>query len=167
MFKRILVPLDGSALSEAVLIHAQEIARSHNSEICLLRVVVFPAPDTGVTDADLFLRFADDLDLLRADAQSYVDHIAAALRADGFAARADTRDGPVCDAILRHAAAIGADLITMSTHGRSASARWLMGSVADKVVRSSPVPVLLIRPHLDMADVKRRRRRVQAVVTES
>ena len=165
MFKRIMVPLDGSALSEAVLAHAQDIARHHNAEICLLRVVVFPAPDAVISDADLALRFGDDLDNLRAEAQMYVERIAAALRADGIAARGDTRDGAVCEAILRHAVAIGADLIAMSTHGRSGSARWLMGSVADKIVRASPVPVLLIRPHLNAAAIKQRRRRMQATVT--
>ncbi len=163
MFKRIMVPLDGSALSEAVLTHAQDIARQYNAEICLLRVVVFPAPDTAISEADLALRYGDDLDQLRTEARTYVEHIAAALRADGVAARGDTRDGAVCETILQHAAAIGADLIAMSTHGRSGSARWLMGSVADKIVRASPAPVLLFRPHLGMAAIKQRRRRMQVV----
>lgn len=167
MYERILVPLDGSALSEAVLAHAQVIARRHNAELCLLRVVVFPAPDAGLSDADLFLRYSDDIDILRTEAHTYVDRIAAALRADGFAARGDVCEGPVCDMILQHAAAIGADLIAMSTHGRSASARWLMGSVADKVVRASPVPVLLIRPRPDIAAVKRRRRMQSVVAAHS
>jgi len=167
MYNRILVPLDGSALSEAVLAHAQGIARRHNAEICLLRVVGFPAPDAGLSNADLFLRYSDDIDILRAEARTYVGHIAAALRADGFDARGDVREGPVSDMILQYAAEIGANLIAMSTHGRSASARWLMGSVADKVVRASPAPVLLIRPRPDSAAVKRRRRMQSVVAAHS
>lgn len=163
MFQRIMVPLDGSALSEAVLIHAQAIARQHHAEICLLRVVVFPAPDTGISELDLAARFGADLDQLRLEAREYVEHLAAALRAEGMAARGDMREGAVCETILQHAAEIGADLIAMSTHGRSGSARWLMGSVADKIVRASPVPVLLIRPHLGIAAIKQRRRRMQAI----
>jgi nucleotide-binding universal stress UspA family protein len=164
MFQRIMVPLDGSALSEAVLVHAQAIARQHDAEICLLRVVVFPAQDTGIGELDLAQRFGADFDQLRFEASEYVERIAAGLRADGIAARGDTRDGAVCETILQHAAEIGADLIAMSTHGRSGSARWLMGSVADKIVRASPVPVLLIRPHLGMDAIKKRRRRMQVIV---
>jgi nucleotide-binding universal stress UspA family protein len=163
MFQRIMVPLDGSALSEAVLPHAQEIARQHQAEICLLRVVVFPAPDGAISENDLALRFGADLDQLWIEAREYVDNIAAALRADGIPARGDTRDGAVCETILQHAVETGADLIAMSTHGRSGSARWLMGSVADRIVRASPVPVLLIRPRMDMRAIKKRRR-MQAIV---
>jgi nucleotide-binding universal stress UspA family protein len=61
-------------------------------------------------------------------------------------------EGPVADALLDHAAASHADLIVMSTHGRSGMERWLLGSVAERVMRGAKMPVLLIRPDQPAAE---------------
>lgn len=166
MYKRILVPLDGSAIAEAVLPHAQNVARMHNAELRLLRVIVFPAPGTTIAEAELAARFRDEVDDLHAEAREYVERMAAALRADGFAARGETRAGDICRTILQAAGEWQCDLIAMSTHGRSGSARWLLGSIADRVVRTAHIPVLLIRPHFTMSHVKQRRD-MQSLVSES
>jgi nucleotide-binding universal stress UspA family protein len=76
----------------------------------------------------------------------YLDRVAAELRAVGVKVTTETCAGPVAETILEYAEGIHADLIAMSTHGRSGLARWFIGSVADKVVRAARLPVLLARP---------------------
>ena len=142
MFTRILVPLDGSPLAEAVLPHAQNVATLCRAELLLLRVVVFPAPSMTLDDAGRAARYHDDLTQLRAAALAYVERMALVLRADGFVARAETREGNVGDEILSAAEARRCDLIAMSTHGRSGFQRLVLGSVAEGVLRHSDVPVL-------------------------
>jgi nucleotide-binding universal stress UspA family protein len=77
--------------------------------------------------------------------KKYMTGIESELKAAGFKVSILLREGAIADVILRMSEEIGADVIAMSTHGRTGPARWLLGSVADRVVRNSKVPVLLIR----------------------
>jgi nucleotide-binding universal stress UspA family protein len=131
MFRRILVPLDGSALAEAVLPQATELARLHGAEVVLLRVE--SAPDYAVAQA-------------AEEAQHYLKGVAASLR--GARVRVSTMvvlSGDAAGEILVQAELTAADLILMSTHGRSGVGRWMLGSVAEKVLRAAVTPVLLVR----------------------
>jgi len=143
MYKRILVPLDGSKLSEAVLPHVEEIAKGLNCEIVLLHVIPLPVPVFD-TPASPF-----DHNLLRdqeQDATRYMKEVCAKLEMDEARVNFLVREGDVTQLILDVAHEVQADLIAMSTHGRSGALRWLLGSVTDRIVRHSPIPVLAIRP---------------------
>jgi nucleotide-binding universal stress UspA family protein len=141
MYKKILVPLDGSPLAEAAIPHAQNLAKSEDAEIVLLRVAVTP-------DEGLFFRNPAEGSLiskaLEEEAQNYLKAKVSKLKMTGVKVTGITRDGPVSDTILNVAEETHADMITMSTYGPSGIQRWLMGSVADRVVHYSHIPVMLI-----------------------
>jgi nucleotide-binding universal stress UspA family protein len=143
MYTRILVPLDGSKLSEAVLPHVEEIAKGLNCEIVLLHVVPLPVPvfDTPASPFDHnLLRDQEN------EAKRYLKEMCAKLELDEARVAYLVREGDVTQVILETAQDQQADLIAMSTHGRSGAMRWLLGSVTDRIVRHSPIPVLAIRP---------------------
>ncbi len=98
--------------------------------------------------AELYGAGWDDqlLEQLRANAHTYLSGVAASLRAESLHVRTAVVDGLPSGAILEHARAQAVDLIALATHGRSGAARWLLGGVADKVVRGATLPVLLYRP---------------------
>jgi nucleotide-binding universal stress UspA family protein len=148
---RVLVPLDTSQTSEAILEHAVRIARIEGAELVLLAIVRplaaavwLPEGPIGATPVP------EPEDVLRRQetaARAYLERTAATLAAAGIRARTRLEVAPsVAPAVLAAAAAEGAGLIAMATHGRSGLARLALGSVADKVVRGGQVPVLLFRP---------------------
>ncbi len=137
MLSRILVPLDGSPLAEAVLSQVIEIAALKKSEIVLLRVALAHGI-FGAEQVEAQVRVVEE-------AQAYLAKIEASLAAQGFAVRSVVRYGHAADEILDHARMGGVGMIAMSTHGRGGVRRWVLGSVAETVVRHSPVPVLLVR----------------------
>jgi nucleotide-binding universal stress UspA family protein len=131
MFKKILVRLDGSQAGEAVLPHATELARLHDAEVVLLRVEF--APDYAEEQAV-------------EEAGRYLTGVAASIR--DARVRVSAMVVPARDAageILPQAQLTAADLIAMATHGRSGVGRWMLGSVAEKVLRAAVTPVLLVR----------------------
>ncbi len=146
MYRKILVPLDGSELAEAILPQARMLAQCGGGEIVLLRVVSTIGLESLGVDAAL-ARSA--MEMVRAEAQQYLDRMAQYLKLKGVKASTALREGIVADMILDYAEANLVDLIAMSTHGRSGLGRWLIGSVADRVVRGAKVPVLLVRPRPD------------------
>lgn len=143
MYKKILVPLDGSPLAEGVLVHAKALAHSEGAEIVLLRVAANPAAEFAFGDPALAQAAVDKLE---AEAKVYMTAQAEKLQAEGFRTSFQLCEGSVASAILQIADEIQADVIAMSTHGRTGPVRWLLGSVAERVVRHSPIPVMLIRP---------------------
>jgi nucleotide-binding universal stress UspA family protein len=143
MYKTILVPLDGSPLAEAVLPHAQALATAEDAQIILLRVSVNPAAEFAFSEPSLASSLVDSLE---AESLTYLQAIRARLQKAGLRTRFLIRQGAVAEIILQVAAGERADVIAMSTHGRSGVRRWLLGSIANRVVNHSPIPVLLIRP---------------------
>jgi nucleotide-binding universal stress UspA family protein len=143
MYKRILVPLDGSPLAEAALAHAETLAQQFASEVLLLRVVVSPyaiiAPDLVLAGYDSNHQQFED------QAEHYLQAVAGKLAARQIKVRTMTCDGPVAEAILDRARENQIDLIVMSTHGRGGVSRWVYGSVADRLLQAAPCPVLLVR----------------------
>jgi nucleotide-binding universal stress UspA family protein len=146
MYRRILVPLDGSELAEAALRHARDIAASSLAEIVLVRVPVNVLYDASAVAPPASILMYD---YVRTEARTYLERVEAELKANGFKATSEVSEGLVADAILDCAERTHADLIIMSTHGRSGVARWLLGSVAEKIVRGAQVPVLIVRPPQD------------------
>jgi nucleotide-binding universal stress UspA family protein len=140
--KRVLVALDGSPSSEAVLSFLLDIAGPLDMTVVLLRVLerVPPMAIEGTTHFSV-----DDIEMRRYDAGEYLAPLAARLRAQGVEATCAVRSGRPADQILAAARESHADLIAMATHGRTGVGRLLFGSVAEEVLRHAPVPVFMIR----------------------
>ena len=143
MYHNILVPLDGSALAEAALHHAEALALEFKSNITLLRIIISPY-QLIATDLVLSGTVAE-IPGLRDQAMQYLQGVSGELREKGISFQTAILDGPVPDAITDYARAEHIDLIVMSTHGRGGISRWVYGSVAEKVLQAAPCPVLLIR----------------------
>ncbi len=136
--KRILVPLDGSPLAQAILPIVLYLAREHETEVILLRAVESPYPSWRDAISAEVQTLAEVEATLRA--------VAASLQEEGLRQiRWVLWSAEAVQAIPDAAKAYRADLIAMATHGRGGLSRLLLGSVAAAVVRSAPVPVLLIR----------------------
>ncbi len=137
---RILVPLDGSERSEAVLPVVERLAGPLDFVIDLLHVIE-PIPQTAMSE--LAPRAKEIAELRSEEARGHLAKVAASLEAKGLRARHAVREGPAADAILQYAREVVLGLIAMSTHGRSGWSRLLVGSVAERVLKAAPVPVLL------------------------
>ncbi len=146
MYKKILVPLDGSPLSEAVLPHVQALAKSEDAEIVLLRVAVTPDPDFFHRDEGEGRQITD---AIVKEALDYMDAEIQKLKKQGAKVTGITRDGAIPDTIMEVAEETHADVIAMSTHARAGFDRLLKGSIAEEVVRDSHIPVMLIHPSLN------------------
>ena len=144
MYKKILVPLDGSKLAEAALPHAEAIAKSEGAEIILLRVPLMPITEFFTREPALAVKIHDEE---QAEAIHYINMKAEDLKKAHIKVTAITQDGMVPETILAVAEETHADMIAMSTHGRTGLRRWLMGSVADRVVHHAHIPVMLIHPN--------------------
>jgi nucleotide-binding universal stress UspA family protein len=139
VYRSILVPLDGSALAERALGIAASLAAKSEGELRLVHVhpthVVEELPAYGLTGATA-----------RAAAEQYVARVADRLRGslDGRVT-ATVVDGSPASSIVTHAERVGADLIVMSSHGRTGAGRFWLGSIADAVIRSATGPLLMVR----------------------
>ena len=141
-YQAILVPLDGSELSEAALPLAAAIARSSNAPIHLARVHI-PA----IIGADAGYLPPHWEAEIREDERTWLSAIARRVaRQAGVRVETELLEGTPGDAIAKHAAKVGAELLIASTHGRTGLARAWIGSTADWLVRYAPVPVMLVRP---------------------
>jgi len=148
MYQRVLVPLDGSEMAECAFPHMKAVATGCNVvEVVLLRVIgplLLPG-DYIISENDRIRLEAKH----RADAQSYMERVAKELGESGLNVRADIVEGEAAEGIVEYAEKRGIDLVVMATHGRSGIGRWALGSVADRVIRHSNVPVLLVRASKD------------------
>jgi nucleotide-binding universal stress UspA family protein len=150
-YDRILVALDGSEPGEQILPHVEALARAFNSTVILLRATTPPETiiaQTTPVGEPVAPGILDPTELVEAeqlDASDYLQDVAARLRARGLTSRIEQAEGSAADLILESAAATGADLIAMTTHGRGGLERLVFGSVADHVLRHATCPVLLVR----------------------
>lgn len=142
MYKRVLVPLDGSELAEAVIPFILDIAGPLDIEVVLLRVVQRIPPQAFEGAFPVML---DDSEGRLAEARTYLEPFAQRLAGQGVRVRAEARYGDPVVQIIDCARAVKADLIAMSTHGRSGLGRALFGSVAEAVLRQAEIPLLLMR----------------------
>jgi nucleotide-binding universal stress UspA family protein len=141
MYRRILVPLDGSRLAEQALPHAAVHAEQFGAEIVLL-MVLGPLPEPSMAGRRA-VRSAEEASARLA--QNYLEGIAAGLRQQNIPVEAQTVEGKPYLQIIRYAEEKAFDLIVMSTRGHSGLTRWLLGSVADRVARGATVPLLLVQ----------------------
>lgn len=157
MFRTILVPLDGSVFAEHALPLAVSLGRHCGAKVRILRVVppmadYFFMPPLLNDPLDAELRQAH-----RNDAQAYLDGVVQRLTDAGtvICDVMEEEEG-VAESICADVVKTGVDLIVMTSHGRGALARFWLGSIADKLVRTAPVPVLLARPpeHPPAADLQ-------------
>ena len=153
MLERVLIPLDSSKNAERVLPFVRFLAGRMGQPAVL--VLVTPEPgDLRPVSSALDVTLANLAEARRKRAQEYLNDVCARLQTEGLWATAVVAEGPPAATILATAKAENAGLIAMATHGRVGPERWFLGSVADRVVRSSTVPVLLLRPHEGSAEVK-------------
>jgi nucleotide-binding universal stress UspA family protein len=142
MYKRALVPLDGSSVAEAIIPFILDIAGPLDMEVVLLRVVepIAPMVIEGSRHVEV-----EDIEARRTDAEEYLAPVAVELRNKGVRVESRVRRGNTAEEIVAAARETGADLIAMSTHGRGGLGRLMFGSVAQAVLGHVDMPVLLMR----------------------
>jgi len=158
MFAKIVVTLDGSKLAEVALPYAEELAAKMSYDIVLLTVL-----DThGVDEYQNYLNYAKKIqEITKYHCMKYIE--------DGKGKEINvttvTREGDPADGIIKYAHSCGFPLIVMASHGRSGVGRWTVGSVADKVVRSTRYqPVMMVRAKASRSDIREKRIMKKALV---
>lgn len=145
MYKRILVPLDGSERAEAIMPHVIELAQCGNGAVILLHVVepepLLVSPYDPLTYRESNEAIAQQMQ----EAQTYLEAKCDHLHQFGLEATCQVEHGPVIESILKTAKAEAVDLIAMASHGRTGLARVLFGSVATGILQKAQQPLLLIR----------------------
>jgi nucleotide-binding universal stress UspA family protein len=141
MYERALVPLDGSMVAEGIIPFILQTAGPLDLDVTLLRVVV-PAPPAVMEAGPVVV---DNTEKLAAEAEAYLMPLARELRANGVRVTTAVRCGEPVSEILAGVREAKADLIIMTTHGRTGFGRLLFGSVAEAVLRQADVPVFLMR----------------------
>jgi nucleotide-binding universal stress UspA family protein len=134
--------LDGSPVAEAIIPFILEIARPLGIAVALVRVLQL-IPPMAIEGTRYF--HAEEPEARRREAEEYLAPVAAKLRAGGVRVETVVRHGNPADEIVAAAREVGADLIAMTTHGRSGLGRLLFGSVAESVLRHGETPVFVMR----------------------
>ena len=144
-FSRILVPLDFGAASDAALTYAKELAATFHARLFLLHIVEDPSA-TGAWTPEIFVAASAELcKTLLSDARQRLESALTAAERERFSASLDVWVGAAADGIGAFAREKAIDLIVMGTHGRRGLAHMFLGSVAERVVRTAPCPVLTVR----------------------
>ena len=167
MFKKVLVPLDGSDMAEAVLPYVEDLGKRCAAEVILLQVIaippdkataiyqplkddisIAPSPESAedVTIARYPIYREQEMASLQAEAERSLIGAKERLSKAGLKVRVQVLFGRPAERIVDYAAKEEVDLIAMATHGRSGLSRWVFGSVVNKVLRAAALPILLIRP---------------------
>jgi nucleotide-binding universal stress UspA family protein len=146
MYQKIMIPLDGSKLAECVFPHVAALAGGGRVEsIALVRVV---EPLYQAATADFYLS-SDEIAKANEDtrivAENYLRQLTQNVRFNGAIVKTELLTGRAADVLADYAIRNGMDLIVIATHGRSGVSRWVWGSVADRILRSACVPVLMVR----------------------
>ena len=156
MYKKVIVPLDGSKLAECVLPHVESITAGCNTEDVVLVTVTerivgastvkYPtAPQASLPAAVPVIRVPLAVGKKQRQGERYLKRIARRLKKGKINVSTEVLLGDPADEITTFANNNEADLILMASHGRSGISRWTHGSVADRVFRASKVPILMVR----------------------
>ena len=140
--KAILIPLDGSDLAECALRAGSTIARRLNAFIHLVRVHT----QLPILGAEVVALSPETERAVEMDEANYLEGVAARLRADGLAVSGAVINGGIVPTLQDYAERHGIGLVVMTTHGRGGIRRAVLGSVTDQLVRSVPLPVLIVTP---------------------
>lgn len=144
MYRVIMVPVDGSAFSREAVFHGLRLARKNGAQLRLVRVASIPGlvGESDFVSLETTARMNEHDRLL-----TELYRLAAECRANSpVEVTATVEDGPIADALRGHALRHDVDLIVMATHARRGMARVWLGSVADRLIRETGLPVLLVRP---------------------
>lgn len=144
MYKKILVPLDGSPRAEKILPHVEDIALLRKAKILLLQVVRLGLYGGEITTASIQAHL-DDFKRRSDQALQYLDGIGGEFREKGIQVKRMVESGPVVETILRIASQENVDLVAMASHGRGGLSRVFYGSVAAGVLHRIDRPLLLVR----------------------
>lgn len=146
MYKKIMIPLDGSELAECVLPHLEGlIAACHVTNVVFVRVVG-PAEVSSYGELAFSPKILEEIESARkSEAQDYLNQLVNRLKHEGTEIHSEVLVGSVADCLADYTKKNDIDLILIATHGRSGVTRWVRGSVADRILRSSNVPVLMVR----------------------
>jgi nucleotide-binding universal stress UspA family protein len=146
LYKHILVPLDGSELAELALADTFALAKLSQAEVTLLHVI--PPIEHIVEGHTHHPIFVDEQwETQKGVALRYMNTVCERMECETITVHTVVKMGLAAETIIDYARQHPIDLIVVSTHGRSGLQRWVCGSVADKVLRGSDVPVLLVRAH--------------------
>lgn len=141
MYKKILVPLDGSELAECVLPHVETITNGCGiSEVVFVRVY---EPLRGVDQDYIFTE--DDKQKNTAIVKKYLDDVKGKVKYDNAIVSSTVLIGRAPEGIADYANKNDFDLIIIATHGHSGLSRWVWGGVADRILRAASIPVLMVR----------------------
>jgi nucleotide-binding universal stress UspA family protein len=150
MYNKIMVPLDGSELAECVLPHVEAITAGCKIASVVFVRVLSPIQLTASIPVDGIFGFSEKKleqmeEQRRQTADAYLKKIVESSRIEGAALSYEVLEGSVANTLAHWAESNGVDLIVIASHGRSGVSRWVYGSVADRVLRSACIPVLMIR----------------------
>lgn len=144
MYKKILVPLDGSSRAEKILPYAEDIALVRKAKVVLLQVVRMGIYGGDVTTVSVEAHL-EDFKRRSDEALLYLSGIEGELREKGIQTKIMVESGPVVDTLLRIASQENVDLVAMASHGRGGLSRVFYGSVAAGVLQRVDRPLLLVR----------------------
>lgn len=145
MYQHIMVPLDGSKVAECVIPHVEALVKGCEVKRVTFIRVVEPLRLSGIEgwlSEEQRERLARES---KSEAWEYLNQVMSRFNYEGVGARTVLLTGGVADSLVDWAEKNNVDLIVIATHGRSAVSRWVWGSVADRILRSACVPVLMIR----------------------
>ena len=146
MYQKILVPLDGSELAECVLPHVEAfISQCQFQNIVFVRVLETITPAVAGEYAINVEDLQNREENRKSSAETYLKEIMERLKPSETRLEKEVLIGRPADKLADYAATNNVDLILMATHGRSGVSRWVRGSVADRILRSASVPVLMVR----------------------
>jgi nucleotide-binding universal stress UspA family protein len=139
--KTILAPVDGSSLAEATLPYIRDMAQQSKAEVVFLQILVKQL----VTHKMIEVPIPEET---REAAKEYLENLVANFKNNGISARYDIWEtrGDIAEKIVEYTEKKKVDLVIMATHGRTGLKRWVMGSVANKVLREGNAPIMLVRP---------------------
>ena len=144
MYKKILVPLDGSKRAEAILPHVKNLALCFNAKVIFF-IVIEPGHFIEHDEITYATTYEERLDHQIKETESYLASILEQFREEGIKVQTLIGDGPVVKAILDAAKSESADLLAMASHGRSGLSRTFYGSISAGVLQRIDRPLLLVR----------------------
>lgn len=146
--KKVLIPLDGSPAAESIIPFVEALASSIGFEVVLFQALGTGFPSVvalGYEHSQHSVQPLPEVEKEKAAAEEYLRQTAEKMKTKGIKTEVHIEIGDAADLILSQVARISADLVAMATHGRSGAARWVLGSVADKVLHEGTTPLLLVR----------------------
>jgi nucleotide-binding universal stress UspA family protein len=147
MYQKILVPLDGSKLAECVLAHVDALGRG-----CLVKEITFVRTVEPFESPSVVAEYPiKPEEVIRINAKNkevakkYINKMVSGIKYENIKVQGEILEGKAAETLAEYASKNGADLIVIATHGHSGVSRWVWGSVADRILRSACVPVLMVR----------------------